>query len=153
MESYQTRVLGGFDCMVGCRQGILATIAFSSFIRSRWINLTGAQFQFEHANDNEAMRHAALALELLFNHRWLCRRTRRRRRREAGRARREGGRGHGKFQICRRRRDAEHHARGGRVRGWAHTLQIGSSGLDWNMFLRYTRATANDTFPLSRYCM
>ena len=92
--------------MVGCRQGILATIAFSSFIRSRWINLTGAQFQFEHANDNEAMRHAALALELLFNHRWLCRRTRRRRRREAGRARKEGGRGHGKFQICHRRRDA-----------------------------------------------
>ena len=56
MESYQTRVLGGFDCMVGRRHGILATIAFSSFIRSRWINLTGAQFQFEHANDNEAMQ-------------------------------------------------------------------------------------------------
>ena len=155
MESYQTRVLGGFDCMVGCRQGILATIAFSSFIRSRWINLTGAQFQFEHANDNEAMRHAALALELLFNHRWLCRRTRRRRRREAGRARREGGREGGReraWEISNlpptTRRDAEHHARGGRVRGWAHTLQIGSSGLDREMFLGYTRATANDTFPL-----
>ena len=51
---------------------------------------------FEHANDNEAMQQAALALELLFNHRWLCRRTRRRRRREAGRARREGGREEGR---------------------------------------------------------
>ena len=28
MESHQTRVLGGFDCMAGSRYGILATIAF-----------------------------------------------------------------------------------------------------------------------------
>ena len=150
MESYQTRVLGGFDCMVGCRQGILATIAFSSFIRSRWINLTGAQL-----NTQTTMKQCSVGVGTVVQSQVALPQNTPPAAARGG-TRTKGGKERA-WEISNlpptTRRDAEHHARGGRVRGWAHTLQIGSSGLDWNMFLRYTRATANDTFPLSRYCM